>query len=56
MPAPDSKEGYRFEPAEAINFSITCDHRVIDGATSARFASRMKALIENPNLMLLNMN
>ena len=49
-------EGYRFEPIDAINFSISADHRVLDGATVARFASRMKQLIENPNLMLLNMH
>jgi 2-oxoisovalerate dehydrogenase E2 component (dihydrolipoyl transacylase) len=45
-----------FVPAEAITFSISADHRVLDGATVARFATRMKQLIENPNLMLLNMH
>lgn len=44
-----------FEPAEVINFSISADHRVLDGATVAKFATKMKHLIENPNLMLLNM-
>ena len=43
-----------FFPAEAINFSISADHRILDGATVAKFATRMKQLIENPNLMLLN--
>ena len=47
---------HKFEPAEEINFSISADHRVLDGATVARFATRMKQLIENPNLMLLNMH
>merc|ERR1719464_322427 len=47
--------GYKWSPAEAINFSISADHRIIDGATAARFAAKMKTLIENPNLMLLNM-
>jgi 2-oxoisovalerate dehydrogenase E2 component (dihydrolipoyl transacylase) len=45
-----------FVPAEAINFSISADHRILDGATVAKFATRMKQLIENPNLMLLNMH
>lgn len=45
-----------FVPAEAINFSISADHRILDGATVAKFATKMKQLIENPNLMLLNMH
>ena len=51
-----SPEGFRIQKADAINFSISADHRVIDGATCARFAAKMKSLIENPNLMLLNMH
>lgn len=51
--APD---GYRIEKADEIGFSISSDHRVIDGATCARFAARMKDLIENPNLMMLSMH
>ena len=43
-------------PADVINFSISADHRIVDGATVARFAQRMKQLIENPNLMLLNLS
>ena len=50
------KEGYRWEPADLIAISISADHRVIDGATCARFAAKMKLLIEHPNLMLLNMH
>ena len=50
------EDGYRWEPAEAINYSLSCDHRVIDGATAARFGQKMRNLIENPNLMLLNMH
>lgn len=46
----------KFVPAEAINFSISADHRILDGATVAKFATRMKQLIENPNLMLLSMH
>lgn len=53
---PTHPDGYRFEPMDALNFSISADHRVLDGATVAKFASRMKELIENPNLMLLNMH
>ena len=53
---PTASGGHRWAPAEAINFSISADHRIIDGATAARFAAKMKTLLENPNLMLLNMH
>ena len=35
--------------------SWSADHRIIDGATTARFVARWKALIENPSLMLLHL-
>jgi len=41
---------------EAINISMSADHRVLDGASVIRFAVRMKDFLENPNAMLLNMN
>ena len=44
----------QWEPIDCISFSMTADHRVIDGATVARFSERMKALVENPNLMLIS--
>ena len=49
-------DGYRFEPADMVNISISADHRILDGATVAKFAARMKELIENPNLMLISMS
>lgn len=33
----------------------SADHRVLDGATTARFVARWKAIIENPSLMLLHL-
>lgn len=44
-----------FKPAEVVDFSISADHRVLDGATVARFATKMKHYIENPNQMLMSM-
>lgn len=52
----DPVTGYKFLPADQINISISADHRILDGATVARFAARMKDLIENPNLMLISMS
>ncbi len=49
-------EGYRFEPADIINISISGDHRILDGATVAKFSGKIKQLIENPNLMLISMS
>lgn len=41
-------------PAFTCNASWSADHRVIDGATLARFAEKWKHLIENPLKLLLN--
>lgn len=38
-------------PIDSISYSITADHRIIDGASVARFSERMKQLVENPNLI-----
>lgn len=51
-----TEKGHQWEPIDAINFSFSCDHRVIDGATCARFSEDIRKLIENPQNMLLNMN
>ena len=53
---PTAAEGYRFIPSDSINISISADHRILDGATVAKFASRMKMLVENPNMMLISMS
>ena len=51
----EGEEDWKWEPMDQISYSITCDHRVIDGATCARFSELMKSYIENPNLMLLTL-
>jgi len=43
-----------FEENPFINFSITCDHRFIDGATAARFLKNFIEQIEEPSLLILN--
>ncbi|MBC6414781.1 MAG: 2-oxo acid dehydrogenase subunit E2 [Bdellovibrionales bacterium] len=41
-----------FEEKNFINFSITCDHRFIDGATATRFLKSFVQKIEEPSLLL----
>ncbi len=36
-----------------MNVTMSCDHRVIDGATGAKFLQTFKQLLENPAMMLL---
>ncbi len=33
--------------------TISCDHRVVDGAVAAKWTREFKILIEDPELMLL---
>lgn len=40
------------KPATIMNVSWSADHRVIDGATVARFSNKWKSLVENPTAML----
>ena len=39
--------------ANIMNVTLSCDHRVIDGAVGAKFMSKFKQLIENPSLLML---
>jgi pyruvate dehydrogenase E2 component (dihydrolipoamide acetyltransferase) len=35
-----------------MRMTMSCDHRVIDGATGARFLQTLRAMIEEPMMML----
>ena len=39
--------------AMIMSVTMSCDHRVIDGATGARFLQTLKVFIEEPASMLL---
>lgn len=39
-------------PAHVMTVSWSADHRVVDGATMARFGNAWKRLLENPTLLL----
>ncbi len=40
---------------EIMYVSLAFDHRIIDGAEAARFTARMKELLENPDLLMMEM-
>jgi pyruvate dehydrogenase E2 component (dihydrolipoamide acetyltransferase) len=42
-----------FQEAKIMNVTLSCDHRVVDGAVGAKWLQEFKALIENPLQMLI---
>ena len=40
-------------PGRRMRFTMSCDHRIIDGATGAKFMSAFKRIVESPSNMLL---
>lgn len=40
-------------PGKRMRFTMSCDHRVIDGATGAKFMAALKRIVESPLNMLL---
>jgi len=49
---PIVKDG-KIEAATMMTVTMSCDHRVIDGATGARFLQAFKQFVEDPAAMLL---
>ncbi len=47
--------GKEFTRGQEMNFTITCDHRLIDGAVAANFMKSFAARIENPSQLMLDM-
>ncbi len=39
-------------PGHTMKVTLSCDHRVVDGATGAAFLQAVRASLENPVLML----
>ena len=51
---PVIKDG-ELDVASFMNFTVTCDHRLIDGAEAARFLSAFIARIESPGRLMMDM-
>jgi len=49
---PGSADG-QYEFGSFMSATLSCDHRVIDGAIGAEFLKAFKGYIENPTSMLL---
>ncbi len=47
--------GTEFVRSQVMNFTITCDHRLIDGAVAANFMKSFVSRIENPSQLMLDM-
>jgi pyruvate dehydrogenase E2 component (dihydrolipoamide acetyltransferase) len=45
--------GGKIEIATMMTVTMSCDHRVVDGATGAKFLQTFKQFIEEPASMLL---
>ncbi|MGB0423250.1 MAG: 2-oxo acid dehydrogenase subunit E2, partial [Flavobacteriales bacterium] len=40
-------------PGNVMKVTLSCDHRVVDGASGAAFLNDFKAMLENPILMMV---
>ena len=49
----EAPEGDRIEVRSYMNLSISVDHRLVDGASAARYLVHMRTLLENPGLLAL---
>ncbi len=41
------------KPGNVMKLSLSCDHRVVDGATGSEFLQTLKSYLENPVMMML---
>jgi pyruvate dehydrogenase E2 component (dihydrolipoamide acetyltransferase) len=49
----ETPQGDKIEVRQYMNLSMSVDHRIVDGASAARFLVHMKRLLENPGLLAL---
>jgi pyruvate dehydrogenase E2 component (dihydrolipoamide acetyltransferase) len=48
-----AEEESKYRTATVMNVTLSCDHRVVDGAVGAQWLQHFKKLLENPSMMLL---
>lgn len=53
VPDESSDSDTPFKVAHLMNVTLSCDHRVVDGALAAQWGQEFKKNIENPEYMLL---
>lgn len=44
---------HRFDVASVMSVTLSCDHRVVDGAVGAQWLAEFKRFLEKPATMLL---
>ncbi len=52
-PKPVARDGEMVVVRQLMRVTMSCDHRVIDGATGARFLQTFKRMLENPLYLLV---
>lgn len=52
-PTPVVVEGTNIEVRQVMKLTLSCDHRVVDGAVGARFLQTLKSYLEEPLLMFV---
>ena len=50
---PDAGSAAGFKTASVLNVTLSCDHRVVDGAVGAKWLAAFKKYLEKPETMLL---
>jgi pyruvate dehydrogenase E2 component (dihydrolipoamide acetyltransferase) len=52
-PVPAENGGFKF--IKSMNYTITADHRLIDGAVAARFLKSFLEKVQNPGVLLMTL-